>query len=152
MTSFTSEKTDSTRRPAKARALRSLTRRTAPLMADRRGASAVEFALLLPVLTLLLTGVVQYGVLYYSYNSMLNTARNAARSLAIGTATPEQVVTTAKANLPKWVPEAEWTITPEVDGTEVTTRITVPSRYATIMQLVPMPETLEVNVAMIKEV
>jgi Flp pilus assembly protein TadG len=126
--------------------------RSGALMADRSGAAAAEFALLLPVLTLLLTGVMQYGVLYYSYNSMLNTARNGARSLAIGTATPEQVVTTAKANLPKWVPAGEWVITPKVQGTRVTTQITVPSRYATIMRLAPMPDTLEVNVEMVKEV
>ncbi len=154
MAIFRTGKTDSILQPdaSRARLWRTPIRRATALVSDRRGAAAVELALLLPVLTLLLTGVMQYGVLYYSYNSMLNTARNGARSLAIGTATPEQVITTAKANLPIWVPEDEWTITPTVAGSQVTTRITVASRYATIMKFAPMPEMLEVNVAMLKEV
>lgn len=152
MTSFSIVNSDSTRRAEKPRLQRFPVRRIAALLADRRGASAVELALLLPVMTLMLAGVVQYGTLYYSYNSMLNTARNGARSLAIGTATTDQVIATAKANLPPWVPKDEWTITPSVVGTQVTTRITVPATHASIMHFAPMPETLDVNVVMVKEV
>lgn len=152
MTGFFTKKIDSAQQRKTPLWRAPLARRTARLLADRRGASAVELALLLPLMTLMLAGVVQYGSLYYSYNSMLNTARNGARSLSIGTATPEQVVTTAKANLPRWVPQDEWTITPSIVGTEVTTRISVASTHASIMHFAPMPDTLDVNVVMVKEI
>ena len=125
------------------------------LVRERRGAAAAEFALLLPVLALMLCGVFQYGVLIFSYNVMLNTARNGARSLAVGTATEADVITKAKANLPSWIPAGAWTITPQGTATtgsnRVTTRITIPTRYATIMQLAPMPATLDVYVVMLKQ-
>lgn len=135
--------------------VRAVGRRMRSLGRQRRGAAAVEFALILPVLTLMLCGVFQYGVLVYSYNTMLNTARNGARSLAIGTATEADVITTAKGNLPSWIPTSAWTVTPQgtapTGSNQVTTRITIPARYATIMRLGPMPDTLDVYVVMLKQ-
>jgi Flp pilus assembly protein TadG len=136
------------------RAVQAVARRMRTLVGERRGAAAVEFALILPALTLMLCGVFQYSILAFSYNVMLNTARNGARSLAIGTATEAQVITTAKASLPGWIPANAWTITPQDTGTtktnQVTTRITVATRYATVMRLGPMPATLDVKVVMLK--
>jgi Flp pilus assembly protein TadG len=134
---------------------RAIVRSARLLGRERRGAAGVEFALILPVLTLMLCGIFQYSVLMFSYNVMLNTARNGARSLAVGTATEAQVTATAQANLPNWIPAGAWTITPKGTATtktnQVMTRITIPARYATIMAIGPMPETLDVNVVMLKE-
>ncbi len=112
-------------------------------------------ALLLPLMSMMICGTMQYGVLMFTYNSMLNTARNGARALAVGSASESDVVTTAKANLPGWVAAADWTITPEdttTTGTnQVVTEISVKSEKATILPLIPMPETLDVRVVMLKE-
>lgn len=122
------------------------------LAGDRSGVAAAEFALLLPVITLMLCSSLQYGMLYYSYNVMTNAARNAARSLATGTATEAQAALNVKASLPGWIPANQITVTPRnavSTGTgNVTARIAVPSRYATTLPLGPMPETLDITVTM----
>ncbi|MFZ4688888.1 MAG: TadE/TadG family type IV pilus assembly protein [Polymorphobacter sp.] len=115
----------------------------------------MEFALLLPLMTLMLAATMQYGVLMFTYNAMLNTARNGARAMAAGSSTEAEVITTAKANLPKWVPTAKWKIVPQNEKTtksdRVTARITVDSQYATVLPLAPMPSEIEVFVVMLKE-
>ena len=112
-------------------------------------------ALLLPLMTMLVCGTLQYGVLMFTYNSMLNAARNGARSLAVGSANEATVTTTTKANLPPWVAAGDWTITPQDTATtgtnQVTTSISVSSEKATIMPIIPMPDKLDVKVVMLKE-
>ena len=48
-----------------------------------RGAAAVEFALVLPVLLLLLVGIIEFGRLYNAQIVITNAAREAARTMAI---------------------------------------------------------------------
>jgi Flp pilus assembly protein TadG len=133
----------------------SFPRRFAALLRNRRGNAAVEMALLLPLMTIMICGTFQYGVLLFTYNSMLNTARNSARALAVGSASEAAVTTSAKASLPPWVKGPDWTVTPQDTATtgtnQVITEISVLSAKATIMPFVPMPETLAVRVVMLKE-
>jgi Flp pilus assembly protein TadG len=60
----------------------------------RRGASAVELALLLPMLLFILLGAVDFCRLFYAYTTITNCARNGALwlsdPLANGTVTPSQ--------------------------------------------------------------
>jgi len=51
---------------------------------DQGGASAVEFALIAPLLFTLLLGIIQYGSLFLIENRMTDTARDTARRLAVG--------------------------------------------------------------------
>lgn len=48
-----------------------------------RGAVAVEFALLLPVLLLLLVGTIQFGIIYSQFQVMQGAAREGARCAAV---------------------------------------------------------------------
>lgn len=48
------------------------------------GASAVEFALLLPLLTALLFGMLQYGFYFWSKSSATSAAREGARRSSVG--------------------------------------------------------------------
>lgn len=50
---------------------------------DERGAVAVEFALVLPVLLLLLLGIVEFGHAYNAQISLTHAAREGARVMAI---------------------------------------------------------------------
>ncbi|KFF58793.1 hypothetical protein JF66_15935 [Cryobacterium sp. MLB-32] len=50
---------------------------------DDRGAAAVEFALVLPVLLLLIFGLMEFGRLYNVQISLSNAAREGARTMAI---------------------------------------------------------------------
>lgn len=133
-----------------------LQRLVAQLRADRRGAAAAEFALLLPVLTAMLFGTFQYGVIYYTYNTMLSAARNGARALAVGSSTEAQVKTDLVTSLPGWVPKDAWKIEPKDVGStktdKVQTTISVPTSKAVKFRFAPMPETLEATVVMLKQV
>jgi Flp pilus assembly protein TadG len=51
---------------------------------DQQGASAVEFALIAPLLFTLLLGIIQYGSLFLVQGRMTDTARDTARRLAVG--------------------------------------------------------------------
>jgi Flp pilus assembly protein TadG len=49
-----------------------------------RGAAAVEFALVVPVILLLVFGMIEFSRLYNEQISLTNAARSAARVMAIG--------------------------------------------------------------------
>lgn len=49
-----------------------------------RGAAAVEFALVLPILLLLVFGIVQYGFYFWAMQGGTSAAREAARRAAVG--------------------------------------------------------------------
>jgi Flp pilus assembly protein TadG len=48
-----------------------------------RGAAAVEFALILPVLVILILGIIEFGRIFNVQISITNAAREAARTMAI---------------------------------------------------------------------
>lgn len=51
---------------------------------DERGSTLVEFALVLPVVLMLLLGIVQYAYVFWSKETAAATAREAARRLSVG--------------------------------------------------------------------
>lgn len=62
----------------------------AGLLRNTRGASAVEFALLLPVYLLLVLGMVAYGLYFGAAHSVQQLAADAARSAVAGLNPPER--------------------------------------------------------------
>ena len=50
------------------------------MIKDHKGASAVEFAILLPVLILILFGTVEFGLLLYNQQVITNASREGARA------------------------------------------------------------------------
>ncbi len=50
---------------------------------DERGAIAVEFALIMPVLLLLVLGILEFGYAYHSWDATQNAAREGARVGAV---------------------------------------------------------------------
>ena len=121
----------------------------------RSGASAVEFALIVPLLLTLVCGTFQYGILMFAYNAMQNAARDATRQMSTGSATETTAKTAARNNLPPWVGSDSWTITTRDVGTtgtnQVDTTISVNSTAVSLLTLVPMPQTMSVKVVMQKE-
>src|SRR3954451_12155333 len=53
----------------------------------RRGQALVEFALVLPVLLLILFGIIDAGRLIFTYNTISSAARNAARVAIVNQST-----------------------------------------------------------------
>ena len=98
----------------------------------------------------------QYGVLFYTWNVALNGARNAARAVAVGRIDAAAGATRMRDALPGWVSaddddNIDAQVTDAAVGSEVVARMSFPARDATFVPLAPMPETVTVEVRMVKE-
>lgn len=60
------------------------------LKQDRQGATAVEFALVSPVVVAILAGMVQFGMGYFIKNHMQDVARDTTRQFAVGSLSETQ--------------------------------------------------------------
>lgn len=99
---------------------------------SERGSAAVEFALLLPILLMLVLGTVEGARMYHAWETLTHAAREAARPLALGYGDP---VATARDNVPGLVPaDVGVTRTPAsgkcVVGSNVTVLLTYPLAYS----------------------
>ncbi len=77
------------------------------LVRGERGAAAVEFAIIAPLLIALVLGIVQFGAIFYVWHNMTATARDTARRVAIGEITTqtgaEAFATQAMGGIVPWV-------------------------------------------------
>jgi Flp pilus assembly protein TadG len=80
--------------------------RTGHRVSGRRGAALVEFAIVLPLLMVLLLGIMEFGMMMRDYIMLAQGAREGARTAAIGgtvDAVRQQVINTA--TLPGLTPQ-----------------------------------------------
>jgi Flp pilus assembly protein TadG len=61
------------------------------------GQTMTEFALVLPILALLLFAIVQFGMLFHNYITITDAARAAARKAAVSKDTPNPAATAEEA-------------------------------------------------------
>src|SRR5450759_5109182 len=59
------------------------------------GAAMVEFTVLMPVFFLILFGIIEFGMIFFLRNNMVNAAREAARTVAVQQGTPTSALTSA---------------------------------------------------------
>lgn len=78
------------------------------------GAAAVEFALVLPILVVLLIGIVEYGSVYNAQLMLTSAAREGARTMAVtgSAAEARTAVIDAAVGLMPAVTAADITVTP----------------------------------------
>lgn len=122
---------------------------------NRRGQSLVETALVLPIILLILTGIIDFGLLFNNYLVVSNASREGARSAAIGS-TDDQirtVVGTVAASLDS--SRLTVTITPDQTvgrSTGVAVAVTVQYQYnmitPIIAAIVPGPFQLQTTTTM----
>ncbi len=119
------------------------------LLSSRRGASIVEFALLLPVLAGFLYGIMAYGQYFLLAHSVQELANDAARATIGGlTADERRSIATASvaAELPRLGTMPADRVTTQVDETSglVTVRVRLDASDVGLFRspLVPMPDPM----------
>jgi Flp pilus assembly protein TadG len=95
------------------------------LLDDRRGAAAVEFGLLAPVLFLLLMGIVQFSITFNNYIELTEAVRTGGRNFSISrttaSATPYSSTVSAIQNSAGNLTAASITVTASVNGVACST-------------------------------
>jgi Flp pilus assembly protein TadG len=117
------------------------------LESDRRGAALVEFALLSPILILLLVGMLGYGQYLLTAYTLQQLANDAARAAIVGQTKTERE-TLARTSVTQGLAKAavakpgEVSSTVEESDSRVTVTLSVDSRALSLLRsgLVPMPE------------
>jgi Flp pilus assembly protein TadG len=100
-------------------------------MKSEKGQSLVEFALILPLLMLLLFGIVDFGRIFHAYLTIDHAGREAAREASIGKGNEDVIdAATEKAF---GIDLTDVTVTPEArpSGTDVTVTITYEVTFLT---------------------
>lgn len=69
---------------------------------SERGAAAVEMALMLPVLILLIGGIVDFGRAYYTQIMLTNAAREGARAAVVLADPVARAAAAGQAQIPGW--------------------------------------------------
>jgi Flp pilus assembly protein TadG len=105
-----------------------------------RGAVAVEFALVLPVLLMLLLGLFDYGWYFYCELSVTNAAREGARA---GTTVPggdaARAQATALGCLAGSLAAQPTTVNVVIGGAPTTVTVDVTMHFAPLVGFVPLP-------------
>lgn len=103
----------------------------------KRGQAMVEFALVLPIFLLLLTGILEFGLFFNSYIDISFSSREGARIAALDTnSTTATITSSVKATLPSST-AVEVTVTPSpprVTGSPVA--VTVSTQHSFITPLI----------------
>lgn len=113
-------------------------RRIRRLARDIRGAVALEFALVLPILIAVLFGIIQFGLVMFTQQMMVYAAREAARSYAVGVSTASQAQSLTQGLLPATSSNYTITVTEPDTGageTDVTVTISTPMSDAAIVNV-----------------
>ena len=104
------------------------------LSGRERGAAAVEFALLLPVLVILLLGIIDFGLYYYNNLQLTHAARDAARYLSVNNQAGAAAAI-ADTNLVSTVINSEG-LNPAVSGQPASVTLTATYSFVTPLPLV----------------
>jgi len=90
------------------------------ILKKEKGASAVEFALILPILLMLVFGIFQFGIAYNNWIALTHAAREGARLAAVGAYTEQSVRDSAPS-----VQIQSITVTPAPPGGNIGDPVTV---------------------------
>ncbi len=131
MTRFAQDTAKAITTGARAKGLRALWR-------DRGGASAVEFAFILPILLLLFSGIVQFGSIMFLENHRTNVAGETSRRVAVGELSQADAADSALQALVNWGVNYDVSVaTIDVGGgnQDIAVAISVPMREAALMDV-----------------
>ena len=111
---------------------------------DQRGAAAVEFAFIMPILLLMFSGILQFGSVMFLENHMTNVAREASRRVAVGELTEADAATMVQGALVNWGVTYQVSIATVDAGDgnqDVTVAISLPLSDAALMDVLGLFDT-----------
>ena len=111
---------------------------------DQRGAAAVEFAFIMPILLLMFSGILQFGSVMFLENHMTNVAREASRRVAVGELTEADATTMVQGALVNWGVTYQVSVATVDTGDgnqDVTVGISLPLSDAALMDVLGLFET-----------
>ena len=103
------------------------------LLQDTRGAALTEFALTLPVLVLMLTGIADVGHAFTVHNNMTSASQDAARQLAIGAMSTSEAETFAESRLMS--DSINYTVTATDSGGDAVVSVSAPLSEAVFVDI-----------------
>ena len=109
------------------------------------GIALIEMALAVPILILLLSGIVQFGGMFFLRSQMVNLARDAARRVAVGDMPPSQVQPFVASGFGTW--PSVFTVAVKMPNPaipsdkDVAVTINVPMSEASLMDIFGMFQT-----------
>ncbi|MGK3649957.1 TadE/TadG family type IV pilus assembly protein [Pseudarthrobacter enclensis] len=111
---------------------------------SERGAAAVEFAILLPLLLMLVLGTIEFGRAYNAQITLTNAARDGVRVMAIAKDPVEakKKAQAAAASISTSIPAADIMLSTEVCPTDAQVTLTIKYNLSTITGIAgPFPMT-----------
>ena len=108
-------------------------RSVSSLFRHQDGGIVVEFALVAPILILVMTGIIQFGAAMFILNNMENVARDASRRAATGEFSAAQAETYAAGTLVDWGINYNISVTIDTTTRDVVAVISAPLNEAAII-------------------
>jgi Flp pilus assembly protein TadG len=102
--------------------------------ASERGAVAVEFAIIAPILVMLLLGIMEFGRAYNTQLTLTNAAREGVRVMAIANdpAAAKTAAQSAAASVSTSIPVTDITLSTQVCSTGAQVTLTISYNLSTI--------------------
>lgn len=110
------------------------------------GVSAVEFAFVLPILLVLLTGMINVGMLFLAQNNMMRVAQNAARNLSMAQMNETETEAYIKDQLSKFAGSLV------VDVILPNTAATPPETDVTVTISIPVVDVMPIDIVGLRNV
>ncbi|PTL71599.1 pilus assembly protein TadE [Rathayibacter caricis DSM 15933] len=100
-------------------------------LGEDKGAVALEFALVLPILMVVLVGIIEFSLLFTAQTTITNAAREGARSMALynNPATARSAVKNSAFNLSPGLTDAQITVSPTACTAGARTTTTIRYQY-----------------------
>lgn len=93
---------------------------------EKKGQALVEFALVLPILLILVFGIIEFGRVFNAYIVVSNASREGARQAAVGNTSAKTKAEEVAASL---TPKVTVNISPAIGSTKYGEKVTVTVTY-----------------------
>ncbi|MEC4687821.1 MAG: TadE family protein [Nitrospirota bacterium] len=100
---------------------------------SERGVAAVEFALAIPFVLLVLSGIIQFGFVLFLQSHVADVARDTARRAAVGELTQAEAEQFAQDKLLNW--GVTYDVVVALNGTDVDVQISLPMSQAALIDV-----------------